>query len=168
MTTNFEAKLHGFRRTQDGVVVSYVVHPNDVSTELATAALGTRYMVAVAEIGDDERPKESALLSTADKAPEDVPPSSSGATKRKFSELPCSQQAGMRCGEQTFWEFLNDKYPLACSGVAGDAAAALRLVCDVESRTWFDTYPGKSDKWRMVEKQYQAYLTTQQYAGVRR
>ena len=50
MTTNFEAKLLGFRRTQDGVVVSYVVHPSDVSAELAIAPLGTRYMVAVAEI----------------------------------------------------------------------------------------------------------------------
>src|SRR5690242_12318383 len=116
MATNFEAKLHAFRRTQDGVVVSYVVHPNDVSTELATAALGTRYMVAVAEIGDDGKPKSSApmLRTEAERAPEDGNQSaaSSGASQKErkpFASLPLSQQAAIRCTDEQFQNFTRRK-----------------------------------------------------------
>jgi hypothetical protein len=49
-------KLHGFRRTQDGVVVSFVLHPAEVPQALALDPLGTRYMLALAAIGDDEEP----------------------------------------------------------------------------------------------------------------
>lgn len=51
-----EVKLHALRRTQDGTVVSFLVHPNDTPQCLALDPLGTRYMLAVAQIGDDERP----------------------------------------------------------------------------------------------------------------
>lgn len=51
-----EAKLHAFRKTQDGVVVSFVVSPIDMPQALALDPLGTRYMLALCAIGDDERP----------------------------------------------------------------------------------------------------------------
>jgi hypothetical protein len=51
-----EAKLHGFRRTAEGVVVSFVLHPAEVPQALALDPLGTRYMIALAQIGDDELP----------------------------------------------------------------------------------------------------------------
>jgi hypothetical protein len=53
-----EARKVAYRQTKDGLVVSFVVHPNDMPDELATAPLGTRYMLALAEIGDDEEPVE--------------------------------------------------------------------------------------------------------------
>lgn len=52
-----EAKKHGYRQTQDGVVVSFVLHPQEIPDALATAALGTRYMLAMVEIGDNDEPK---------------------------------------------------------------------------------------------------------------
>lgn len=52
----FEGKKHAVRQTQDGWVVSFVVHPNDMAPDFATAPLGTRYMVGFAQIGDDEQP----------------------------------------------------------------------------------------------------------------
>ena len=54
---SFEAKRYAFRQSKDGIIVSFVVHPNDLTPELASAPLGTRYVVALAEIGDDEQPK---------------------------------------------------------------------------------------------------------------
>jgi hypothetical protein len=53
-----EARKVAYRQTKDGLVVSFVVHPLDMPDELATAPLGTRYMLALAEIGDDEEPVE--------------------------------------------------------------------------------------------------------------
>jgi uncharacterized OB-fold protein len=52
-----EAKKHSYRQTQDGVVLSFVLHPQDVPSSLATAALGTRYILALVELNDDETPK---------------------------------------------------------------------------------------------------------------
>jgi hypothetical protein len=59
-----EARKVAYRQTKDGLVVSFVVHPNDMPDELATAPLGTRYMLALAEIGDDEEPVEVTLSTT--------------------------------------------------------------------------------------------------------
>lgn len=53
---HFEVKKHAVRQTADGWVMSFVVHPADMSSEFAIAPLGTRYMLALAEIGDDETP----------------------------------------------------------------------------------------------------------------
>ena len=51
-----EAKKHAYRQTQDGVVVSFVLHPHEVPDGLATAPLGSRYVLALVQIGDDEQP----------------------------------------------------------------------------------------------------------------
>lgn len=51
-----EAKLHALRKTQDGVVVSFNLHPQEIPDRLMVVQLGTRFMLALAEIGDDERP----------------------------------------------------------------------------------------------------------------
>jgi hypothetical protein len=55
-----EAKKHAFRQTQDGVVVSFVLHPQEVPSGLTLAALGTRYMLALVEIGDNDQPVAGA------------------------------------------------------------------------------------------------------------
>ncbi len=57
-SSHCEAKKHAYRQTQDGIVVSFVLHPNEVPDDLALAALGTRYMLALSRIGDDEEPQE--------------------------------------------------------------------------------------------------------------
>ena len=58
MTTaeHFEAKKYAYRQSKDGMILSFVLHPNDVPKDMAISSIGTRYMVAVAEIGDDEKP----------------------------------------------------------------------------------------------------------------
>lgn len=61
MQGNFEGKKHAIRQTQDGWVVSFVVHPNDMTPEFAASPLGTRLMIGYAEIGEDEQPKAPDL-----------------------------------------------------------------------------------------------------------
>lgn len=68
IASHFEAKKHAYRQTQDGVVISFVVHPNDLNAALAVAPLGTRYMVAVAQIGDDGMPVETPEASVVEPA----------------------------------------------------------------------------------------------------
>lgn len=53
-----EAKKYAFRQNRDGVVLSFVLHPNDLPASIATAAIGTRYVLALVELNDDETPRE--------------------------------------------------------------------------------------------------------------
>src|SRR5215510_10997149 len=53
-----ECRKAAYRQTAQGLVVSFVIHPHDVPEQLAIAPLGTRYMLAICEIGDDEQPVE--------------------------------------------------------------------------------------------------------------
>ncbi len=162
---HFEAKKHAYRQTQDGIVVSFVIHPNDVDSAFAVAPLGTRYMVGFAEITDAPvvQPERTAALQA--EAAGSIP---ARVTKRKFAEMPYSQQAALRCNDAEFKEFLADEFPIAW-GMNGEApVATVRHVCQVESRTEFDKSGSAALEWQKVEELYQDWLTTKRYAGIRK
>ncbi len=89
-SSHCEAKKHAYRQTQDGIVVSFVLHPDEVPADLALAALGTRYMLALARIGDDEEPQE---------------PEKPKRPGTRFADMPRSQQAGIRCKDAAFQQW---------------------------------------------------------------
>lgn len=95
-----EAKLHGFRKTQDGIVVSFVLHPQEAPSCFALDPLGTRYMLAVAQIGDDEQPvtgssRESAASLPGRHSPAPSPVAPEGDENRGNS-LPASPTTAER------------------------------------------------------------------------
>lgn len=49
-----EALKYAYRQTSKGVVISFLLHPNEVPKELATAPINTRVLLAVAEIIDEQ------------------------------------------------------------------------------------------------------------------
>jgi hypothetical protein len=57
---NGEVVLSAFRKVKEGTSVTFVIHPAEMENfdGLATAHLGTRFALALVEIGDDERPKK--------------------------------------------------------------------------------------------------------------
>ena len=161
---SFEAKLHAFRRTQDGVVVSYVIHPSDVSAELATASLGTRYMIGFSEIGDDEkelgRGQEPPSVSGANPDGErEVSDSAAAfkAVKKRFVDLPFPQQAAIRCSDEGFQFFIH-------ADDEESAAKQIREYCAVKSRS--EILPGTqaAKLWCDLEDLYQKHITQERYA----
>lgn len=176
MASHFEAKLHGFRRTQDGVVISYVVHPQDLSAEMAMAALGTRYMVAFSQIGDDEKPitNGATVAGSTDRINGQEPDgngnrdgnSSKGVTAGKdrqpFNGLKLSNQAALRCNDEQFKVYLMDEYP-SVSAKYNDAADVVRELCSVKSRAEFDNNVSSASHWRDLESEYQDWLVTKKY-----
>lgn len=131
-----EVKKHSYRQTKDGIVISFVMHPNDVSPELAASALGTRYMAALVEISDDEQPVEKP--------------------KRSWHELSVGEQAGIRCGERSFWNFIGDLGSVTTWPNSPDEAAEiLRKYFEVSSRKDIPR-----EKWRALESDYQHWLRT--------
>jgi hypothetical protein len=130
---HFEAKKYALRQAKDGVIVSFVVHPDDVVAELLSAPIGEHYVVALAPYSE-EAPKQepiepigmvplagspehaamferdvSAMAADAVKrAREEVPtpPAPVEKERRPFHTLPRSTQAAMACNEERFREWL--------------------------------------------------------------
>lgn len=52
-----EAKLYAFRKSRDGTIVSFVLHPDEVPAMLNGLPIGARLCLAMVEIADDGTPK---------------------------------------------------------------------------------------------------------------
>lgn len=152
-----EAKKHAYRQTQDGVVVSFVLHPQDVPQGLALASLGTRYMLAMVEIGDDEQPKEV------------MPPEDSGTKRiatpphavadnapRGARTKSAAQQAGILCNEPQFIKWIGEQYGYIVEN-PDQAAGVIRELCEVESRRDIREGTEAWDKWRNIVGAYKAW-----------
>lgn len=136
-----EVKKHAYRQTQDGIVISFVMHPNDVSPELASAPLGTRYMAALVEMNDDNTPK--AII------------------QKKHS---LAQQAGILCTDARFAKFLEEQHPdmvKACTEQddTWTPEVVVRVLCGVKSRAEFDKDDGAAHQWRALKGAYDAWLS---------
>ena len=136
---HFEAKKHAYRQTQDGIVVSFVVHPNDMAADLAIAPLGTHYVVALApyeeKAAEVERQPEPAPVAT------DAPPKE----RRPFHTLPRSQQAAILINDAAFqWWVGSNRTP-------AETDQMIKAHMGIASKRDLDQ-PGHALKWdRLVE-----------------
>jgi hypothetical protein len=157
-----EAKKHALRQTQDGIVVAFVLHPNDVPPSLQLAPLGTRYMLALVEIADDETPVtgKEATTSVEPQAPQEPAPppkdhTARASSERKWHEITPAQQAGIRCNEVPFVKFLGTLSPEVKS--TKDAAMFVRGWCDVDSRSDIRGVEPVA-RWHELESRYRSWL----------
>ena len=134
-TKGMEVKKDGLSQLQDGSwVFKFKVNPLDIPTALLTAPMGTRYMAALVEIGDDEqpviRPKENISL---------------------------SQEAAMYCARPNFRKFLseitNNKQVLTAEA----AATIIRADCFVTSRSQFDIDNDAANRWIAMRGNFKAW-----------
>ena len=144
VATHCEAKKHSYRQTQDGVVISFVLHPQEIPDAIAISPLGTRYMLAMVEIGDDEQPR----------APETKQP------KQPPSFL--VKRAGILCTDQSFQQFLQANWSHKWVETIGTheerAADLVRNLCNIQSRkelatnqraaSAFEELLGKFEGWK--------------------
>ncbi|HEY2011388.1 MAG TPA: hypothetical protein VGH23_20535 [Rhizomicrobium sp.] len=168
MVTKFEAKKHSYRQTKEGVVVSFVMHPNDVDAALAAAPLGTVYAIGILEVPAGISPAEDALENSEDNDQGDgnvvsltQPETKAAPTGQGWDALPYMQQAGIRCNDPQFqgWLAVAD---------AEKAADAVRIFCKVESRRHIVRGTSAGERWAHMDRDFRAFLTSQQYAGSRR
>lgn len=157
-----ELVKYALRQSKDGIVISFVVHPNDIPAALQTSHIGSRWMAALVQIGDDERPippteKEKSTPATNDPATSrPVSDKPRAGTKRDWNDLQPQQQAGMRCGEPSFVAFLKECRPDDWAE-ATDAAECVRLICGVHSRVELGTKQAARVIWHQLDTQYQAW-----------
>lgn len=162
---SFEAKKHAYRQTQDGIVVSFVIHPNDIDAAFAIAPLGTRYMIGFAEITDSPVAQQVEPPAHNVKVEGSSPSGSTKAPRKPFASLPLSQQAGMRTDDKSFQEFLETQVPIHDEESYADA---IRSICGVESRAEIKPGTPAAVSWAALEVRYQDWLTTQRYASTAR
>ncbi len=89
-----EARKVAYRQTKEGLVVAFVIHPNDMPDALAVAPLGQRYMLALAAIGDDEQPLGTETFR------KEVVPDNQPQPSRLDNAKPPSSEAGASAASQ--------------------------------------------------------------------
>jgi hypothetical protein len=76
--------------------------------------------------------------------------------KRDWRDMQPSQQAALRCNDPTFRAFMKEKHGLVSISGAG-AAEAIRLFCEVPSRSVLDTDQRARVIWKQLDDQFQAW-----------
>lgn len=130
-SVTFEGIKYSYNQRQAGIVIAFVVHPENMPDYVALAPLGSRVMITLTEIGDDER----AVEPKAEKP------------HRRFDDMPKSQQSALLCGDKEFQEFL-------LVDNAEQAARRVREYCDVESRAELDSRAGPAAEWDKLRAQF--------------
>ncbi len=122
-----EAIKTALRQTKDGIAITLVVHPNDVPADLMSDPIGSRDMVGMARLDDDD-----TII---------TPPSVREANK-------IVNQAGMLCREDSFQDWLFDQ-GLIFEKTEEAAATAVRQHCNIHSR--IELASNKDARWLWTE-----------------
>ena len=111
--THFESVKIAMTQDKNGYVLKLSIHPNDVPESIMRDLVGSRYMVAMVKLDDQNEPVE--------------PPE-----KRKTDRLFAA--AGALCRQEKFWAFLEDKGLSYSVSSEAEAANALRIYLNISSR----------------------------------
>lgn len=136
----FEGRKTSLAQNKDGIILRIAIHPNDVPTQLIQDWVGTRYMVAMTPIGDDEEPQAGEFTERANRA---------------------IQSAGMLCRNSTFQQYLMIRGwmdPDISEPSMEDAANALRGALGIQSRTEFRSNKDALEAFDRMREDYQDWM----------
>ena len=159
---NCEVRKIAYRQSKDGIVVSFVVHPNEVPAGLATSQLGTRYILALVELDDEDMPKVSegavrTLPRRRESSHQSVESRDQGAvdpsrptSRKSWHEMTPAQQAGILCADKSFqtWLGVNNET---------DAAILVRAKCKVKTRSDIAYGEKTNDYWIDLVSKYRTW-----------
>lgn len=81
-----------------------------------------------------------------------------GTTAHKhWDELPLSQQAGIRCNEESFQRFLREDGGSNVN-TTDEAATYVRMICGVNTRAALVSNQDAARKWRDLDARFQGWL----------
>lgn len=150
-----EMKKVAYRQSKDGIVISFVLHPQEVPAQLSTSHIGARYIAALVEIGDDEQPIHPAEKESAPARPDQIAPKPDRA-KRDWRDLPPAQQAGILCDQPIFSAYLKEQRPDDWSE-SPDPVDCVYLICGISSRAELGTNAKARVIWHQLDSAFQAW-----------
>ena len=132
----FEGIKTGLKQSKDGYVLTMAVHPDDLPDDLMRDFVGSRYVVVMVRLGDDEKPLNR---------------------EQEFPGDHAVKMAGMLCRDPEFWEWLSLKKLLeeqnekACAEWLSDylgIESRKELKTDEDARALFNRLKEAFDAWR--------------------
>ena len=112
-----------------------------------------------------ELEQETGAPAGASRPPNSIPAERGGkprtslasAVKRQWDELTRAQQAGIRCGEERFEEFLQRNYLMKMRKAEHDPAEFVRRHCGVSTRAHLDTDSIAAAMWDTLDAEYRRF-----------
>ena len=139
---HFEAVKTSMSQSKAGTILRLAIHPNEVPANLHTDWVGSRYMVAMVKLNEQDEPEISV-------------------EQREVNKLIAS--AGMLCRNPSFVEFLHaknittydptGKYPTLTPDENG-VAEALRNYLEVTSRADMKTNSQAREKFKSLSEEF--------------
>jgi hypothetical protein len=125
----------GLRQSKDGYVLNLAVHPDDLPEDLMRDFVGSRYMVVMVRIGDDEQPLDRDAAFPGDNA---------------------VKVAGMLCRDKDFWAWI---FHIAAVEVDNEEACRewLCAYLGIEARRELKTSPDARDLFNKLHKGFNAW-----------
>jgi len=87
-----------------------------------------------------------------------APASEPEKPKRKLTDFPPAQQAGMLCERPAFWRFLSERDGAYFVVSKDGAAQAVRHICGVTSRSEFATDEKAGAKFVALNREFESWL----------
>lgn len=139
---HFEAVKTSMSQSKAGTILRLAIHPNEVPANLHTDWVGSRYMVAMVKLNEQDEPEISV-------------------EQREVDKLVAS--AGMLCRNPSFVEFLHaknittydptGKYPTLTPDENG-VAEALRNYLEITSRADIKTNSQAREKFKSLSEEF--------------
>lgn len=128
----YEAIKTGLKQSKDGYMLSLVVHPDDLPDDLMKDFIGSRYMVVMVRIGDDDKP----------------------INREQFKKHhPAVAMAGMLCRDRNFWEYVesvtNDTIM-----TEGECSEWMKYYFEIDSRAELKTNEKARDAFMKFKERY--------------
>lgn len=141
-----EVKKHSLRQSRDGLIVSFVCHPNDIPDSLLTSPIGQRYVLALVAVDDDEQP----MISPTPAKQSDKSEVAKAAYNAKSEGEQAVVRAALLARDPRF-----QGYALASNET--DAADYIRRRCAIESRREIATHPAALDWFLILETEFRQF-----------
>ena len=131
----FEGIKTGLKQSKDGYVLTMAVHPDDLPDDLMRDFVGSRYVVVMVRLGDDEQPRNR---------------------EHEFPGDHAVKMAGILCRDPDFWEWLHTKeWLMECNEKA--CASWLISYLDIESRKELKTNEEARDLFNRLKASFDAW-----------
>ena len=134
-TIQFEGIKTALRQTKDGYSLTLAVHPDDLPDDLMRDFVGSRYMVVMVRIGDNEMPVNRELEFPGDHA---------------------VKMAGMLCRDSVFWDWLANK-EFALINNEKECAKWLANYLGIQSRAELKEKSDVREQFNKLRKEFEIW-----------
>tara|TARA_R110002020_G_scaffold150980_10_gene327895 strand:- start:1127 stop:1585 length:459 start_codon:yes stop_codon:yes gene_type:complete len=128
----YEAVKSALRQTKDGVAITLVIHPSDLPDALLSDEIGSRYMVGMVRLGDNEEIVE----------PEEV---------REGKRIVTS--AGALCRDNDFQKWMINN-GFSEEHTEASASEGLRSLLKIDSRSELNDNKEAQRKYNLIRKSF--------------